>query len=210
MLTFKEQAEQIKSKYPNLFLIERKGFYILKGILNITSHEHEDLGCFSIEIIESKGFPYRFPILFEVGGDIPIHADWHKYPNNSCCITVLPDEILKCKNGISLHAFIEEHAKAYLANHLHRVKHGKYLNGEYSHGTRGFYQFYSQLLRDGDKSKWREWIELAFSSGKAISRNEPCICGSNKKYKHCHDKVFADVRKIGKKQIDNDFKRLFI
>ena len=31
--------------------------------------------------------------------------------------------------------------------------------------------------------------DLAFPRGAFVSRNAPCPCGSNKKYKHCHGKL---------------------
>lgn len=99
---FCHQLEYVIKKFPNFKIEESGSGKILKGILDITNSENEVVSSFSVEIRFSPGFPFRFPFLFEVGGDIPNEADWHKYPNGRCCITVDPDEILKCKNGISV------------------------------------------------------------------------------------------------------------
>ena len=39
----------------------------------------------------------------------------------------------------------------------------------------------------GDKKEERQTSD--FVKKRKISRNEPCSCGSGKKYKHCHGKV---------------------
>lgn len=207
-MTFKQEAELILADYPNFHLIEKQGRCILKGIIDIKSKDSETLGSFSVEIAEKEGYPYRFPTLFEIGGDIPTNANWHKYPDDSCCITILPDEILKCKNGMTLKCFIEEHAKAYLANHLYRVKNNYYLNGEYSHNNTGYCEFYAKLFGTNDKLKWREIVNIAFLEKDILGRNESCFCGSSKKYKVCHHLMFKQIRALGKNYIINDLNNL--
>ncbi|MBK7970004.1 MAG: SEC-C domain-containing protein [Bacteroidetes bacterium] len=154
-----------------------------------------------------KKFPYRFPALYESGGDIPNEADWHKYANGSCCITVLPDEILQCKTSISVTSFIKNNAVSYFANHIHRKLTGVYKNGEFAHGLKGLEQFYTTLLKTNDNSLWLQYFEMTFK-GKKIEchRNDPCICGSLLKYKICHLKVFQALQSLGDKIVLTHFK----
>jgi hypothetical protein len=204
---FSVQLQDVVRKFPNLNIRHKDGFPLVKGIIDIQNDEKEIVRSFSIEIHYKKGFPYRFPKLFEVGGDIPNIADWHKYESSACCITVEADEILKCKNGITVLQFIERHAIPYFANQIHRILHGFYKNGEYAHNAKGTEQFYSELFSSTDHKKWIEYYEIVFKRKKAgCGRNDLCFCGSSKKYKQCHLKVFETLTLIGKEQVLKDFK----
>src|SRR6202008_2239035 len=112
---------------------DENGISILKGVLDIPNDHNEIVDSFLIEIHFVKCFPYCFPVLYEIGGRIPDEADWHKFQDGSCCITVAPDEKLKCKNGINVSQFIRQHAIPYFANYLYKKITTKYKNGEYSH-----------------------------------------------------------------------------
>lgn len=209
--SFCHQLDSVVKKFPHLKITELDGVQLLKGILDIINEDKEVVGSFYIEIKYSEDFPYRFPFLYEVGGDVPKSADWHKYTDDRCCITVEPDEILKCKDGISVIAFIESYAIPYFANQIYRKLNGKYKNGEYSHGEIGLLEFYCVLFQTSDKSKWREYVNFV-SSGKTIKarRNERCFCGSSLKYKNCHNKVFYNINRIGIKQIIKDLKMFIL
>lgn len=180
---FCSQLEDAISAYPNLKLqVDKHGLHFLKGILDIPNDEGQIISSFLIEIHFKTGFPYRFPVLFETGGDIPNEADWHKYSNGSCCITVAADEIVKCKNGITLKDFIKRFAVSYFANYLYRKEEGKYLNDEYAHGGYGIFQFYNDLFKTGTFTDWMRWLDNAFKNSEpTIPRNDLCFCGSNKK-----------------------------
>ena len=196
------QLNSVIKKFPNLKITELDGADALKGILDIRNDQNEVVGSFSVEIRYRMEFPYRFPLLYEVGGDIPNIADRHKYTDESCCITVLPDEILKCKHGISVLTFIEEYAIPYFANQIYYLQNEKYLNGEYSHGKNGYIEFYTKFFKTADVSKWREDVERV-NSGTIIKmdRNKPCFCGSCQKYKNCHDKIYYDISRLGTSEI---------
>jgi hypothetical protein len=201
---FCNQLNSVIKKFPNLMITELDGVKALKGILDIKNDQNEVVGSFSVEIRYRMEFPYRFPILYEVGGDIPNIADRHKYTDDSCCITVLPDEILKCKNGISVLTFIEEYAIPYFANQVYYLQNEKYLNGEYSHGKDGYIEFYTKFFKTADVSKWREDVERV-KSGSTIkmNRNKLCFCGSGLKYKNCHDKIYYDISRLGTSELLN-------
>lgn len=204
---FNEQLHDVIRKYHNLKIIQNKdGISFLRGTLDIPNDNIEIVGTFLVEIYCSEKFPYRFPILFETGGEIPNEPDWHKYKNASCCITIWPDEILKCKNGISVSLFIEKHAVPYFANYLYKRQTGEYKNGEYAHGISGTNQFYESLMKTSNRDLWNQYFKNTFQNLKVgCERNDICFCGSGDKYKQCHLKVFNTLRQIGERQILNDF-----
>ena len=201
---FTDQLQDVIKEYSNLRILkDDSGVRYLRGVLDVHDDEHNIAGQFLVEVHCSEGFPNRFPAFFEVGGEIPNGADWHKYENDQCCITVLPDEIVKCKSGISISSFIESHAIPYLANQIYRKLKGNYKNGEYAHKVSdAMHQFYSELMKTGNKDHWKEYVDIAFGKRRAKqNRNDPCLCGSGLKYKKCHLKVFDTLRDIGEREV---------
>lgn len=203
---FEKQINPFTSEYPNFHKKTVNEESYLKGILDIPNDEGTVAGSFLVEIHPSKGFPYAFPILYEVGGEIPCEADWHKYSDNSCCLTVPAEEKLMCKNGITLGWFVQNAAIPYFANQLHKKRTGRYLQ-EYSHGSAGIKEFYDKIFHSSDINIWRECLKSAFGNSK-YERNALCYCNSGKKYKKCHLPVENDIRVIGKEYIINDLKIL--
>ena len=201
---FENEISEVLSKYHCFSRkVDDSGSPYLKGILDIPNDIGNIVGSFSVEIYPTEKFPYRFPKLFEVGNDIPREADWHKYSDNSCCLTVEPDEILKCKNGMSIIPFIDTIAIPYFANQLYRIRTGGYLN-EYSHGEQGYIEFFTDLIKTKNQIQWCDYVKFAFGiEKKDIGRNEKCFCGSGMKFKNCHNIVFDKIRQIGKENILN-------
>jgi len=200
---FERELGGVIVEYPQLKIKKEDNVLFLKGILDVPDDENNIVGSFAVEIYSTAGFPYRFPKLFEVGGDIPCENDWHKYSDNSCCLTVPANEILTCKNGITVLSFIKEHAIPFFANQLYRKNTGKYLN-EYSHGVKGIYEFYVDLFHSKNFSIWIKCLNVAMGKFK-FERNSPCYCESNIKYKKCHLPVEHKLKIIGIEQVESDF-----
>jgi hypothetical protein len=203
---FEQELKIVSDKFPNLVRKQNSWSSYLKGILDIKDENGNVAGSFLIEIHQSESFPYRFPKLYEVGGDIPMHADWHKYNDNSCCLTVEPDEIIICRNGISIIDFIENIAVPYFANQIYRKREGRFLN-EYPHGFEGFRVFYANLFKSDDTSLWLNCIDRAFSSRKG-NRNDKCYCNSGIKYKNCHLPIENKLKILGKNKILIDLENI--
>jgi hypothetical protein len=124
--------------------------------------------------------------LYEVGGDIPCEEYFHKYSDNSCCITAFIDEFFICKNSITVLQFVKEQVISYLANQWYRQITGKYKN-EYSHG---------------DKGQIEGFYDYAFGEKKNnLGRNDKCFCGSNKKYKKCCLTLISKIQQVGKERM---------
>jgi len=207
---FCNQLEDVIIKYPNLSIIDKDGKKFLKGVLDIPNEDLNIVGHYLVEIHFTNLFPFRFPKLFEIGGDISSHIDWHKFSDNSCCITVQPDEILKCKSGINILDFIERYCFSFFANHIYRKQEGQYLNGEYAHGLDGVKEFYSILMKTDDVDKWVHYLTCTFFiPSQKYKRNGKCFCESDIKFKNCHLKIFDSLREIGLSQCLFDFKRIY-
>ncbi len=203
---FDAQIEPFILEYPCFQKKTVGNVSFLKGILDIPNDEGVIAGSFSIEIHPVKNFPFAFPILYEVGNEIPREADWHKYANDSCCLTVPAKERLICKNGITLVWFVQNVVVPYFSNQLYKKQNGNYLQ-EYSHNEAGIKEFYEELFLSSDLKVWALCIKNTFGNVR-FHRNEKCYCNSGKKYKKCHLLVENDVRTIGREQIVNDFKKI--
>jgi hypothetical protein len=207
--TFSNQLRSVVERYKNLTIHYKDNTPYLKGILDIPDDSGSIVGSYFIEVHYKEGFPYKFPELYEVGEDIPNDANWHKYTNSACCITVEADEVLKCKHGITVLQFISQFVIPYFANQIYRKHNGHYKNGEYSHSYMGVFEFYSALFGTNDLNKWLDYFNCAFNGRKlSIGRNDNCFCGSSIKFKNCHLKVFENLKYIGKEQVLKDFKKL--
>ncbi|SEP44752.1 SEC-C motif-containing protein [Mucilaginibacter sp. OK283] len=194
---FLAQIPAVLNKYPKLFQIERDGKSILAGEIDVVDRNDKFWETYNVEIFCSDGFPNRFPNLYEVGGKIPKIADWHIYEDTlSCCVKILPEEILRCIKGISLEQYVTEVVLPYLFNQTHRKVEGYYVNGEYSHGSLGFYEYYSQLLKTGNLTQIARLLHGIATILKP-DRTSLCFCGSGIKYRYCHRKSYEKLAPLG-------------
>jgi len=195
---FEKDIKEAIISFPNLSIKCQNNNKYLKGILDING-----CGAYLIEIRYKEGYPKRYPHLLEVGGEIPNIGDYHKYPDNSCCLTVDADEILKCINGITVKEFIKEVAIPYFANQLVKKESGEYIQ-EYSHGSTGIIEFYSQLLGTSNLNMIKTIILSVFYGH--LNKNDNCICGSRLKTYKCHFDSMIKLAQIGKQQVMFDLK----
>lgn len=180
----------------------------LQGMLDIKDLEGNVIKSLFIEIHHQPGFPYRFPKLFEVGRYIPDGADWHKYADGACCITTEPIEIIECANGISVIEFIDKYAIPYFAHQVYRKEFGEYQK-EYAHGAKGLRQAYCDIMGTDNVLYWWEYARIAFGyRSLRLKRKDNCPCGSGRKYKHCHMKIFENLKKIGEEKFKEHISQL--
>jgi hypothetical protein len=184
--------------YPQLHAELKENVNILTGNLDIIDQNGKLWETYNIEIHPTEKYPYRFPLLFESGGKIPRIADWHIYSDSgSCCVDVLPNEIISCKNGLSITDFIKSKAIPYFANQTHRIKEGYYKYGEYSHGIAGLIEYYLLQLKTDDVKKALSWmhnISQRMYSHRSVFH--PCFCGSGNKFGKCHSETVQLLSQI--------------
>ncbi len=204
---FEQNLPAAVAAYPNLQIVGEPGHQYLRGILDVPDGAGGVAYSYLVEIKPVAHFPYRYPIVFEVGGDIPVGADHHKYPDKHLCLGVDAEEIIQCHKGLSLVEFIEKVLIPHLANQHYRHITGAYLQ-EYAHGNDGVRQYYEKLVGTSDMVVWVALFRAAF--GNRIERNAPCCCGSGQKFKRCHERVVQTMQLIGKEQTEKDFKDLKI
>ena len=202
---FEQNLPAAVAAYPNLQIVGEPGRQYLRGILDVPDGAGGVAFSYLVEIKPVARYPYRYPIAYEVGGDIPVGADNHKYSDNSLCLGVEAEEVIQCHKGLSIVEFIVKVLIPHLANQYYRHITGAYLQ-EYAHGDKGVRQYYEKMLGTSDVAIWAALFRAAFVN--RIERNNPCCCGSGKKYKKCHEPIVQSLRLIGKEQVERDFKDL--
>lgn len=172
----------------------------LKGELNLFDENSILIDTYSIEILATKKFPESFPMVFEVGGKIPINYDWHVYETDGhCCIKTTPEEMLACKKGITLSSFIEDEVKPYFFNQTFRRLNG-YFYQERSHGAKGWVEYFEEVFKTDDTNLIRQGLKFIKKRQKP-NRTSLCFCGSEQKYRHCHRDTFEKLVLLS----DDDF-----
>ena len=195
---FIAQLGEAVTAFPTLSIEHVNGREIIKGnlaVIDIDGKYWEDYG---IEIHCSKDFPNEFPLLFETSGKIPKIADWHVYEDTlACCVKVRPEEIIRCREGINVTEYIREEALPYFFNQTHRRLEGYYVNGEYAHGIRGIYEYYSDVLKTGDNIQRTILLMEYIATHDHPDRTSMCFCGEKLKFRHCHKAAFVKLKSIG-------------
>lgn len=195
---FESQIDNVLAKYNGLKRNLKDSKPIISGIIEIIDKNGKFWDDYTIEIHCSEDYPNRYPYLYEISNKIPKIGDWHIFEDTlSCCVTIPPKEILRCKKGITLLEYIDEEVMPYFFNQTHRRVEGYYANGEYSHGVKGLYEYYSELFKINDVKELVRLMVWICKSPKP-DRRSICFCGRNIKYRHCHKKVYEDMVSMGK------------
>ncbi len=135
---------------------------------------------FSIRIDLDSLDQNGWPKVYEVGGKHERIAereridcfDLHLYRDGSCCLGLQ----LLAERRTTLREFMDEMVVPFFYRLAYTDRYGiqasrQHLWDEYGHGELGFQQYLSVVA---DVAK------------QSLSRNDPCACGSGRKYKRCH------------------------
>lgn len=176
---------------------------ILKGWIPIVDRAGKHWDEYEIEIHSSDDFPLAFPLFFETSGKIPRISDWHIYEDTgSCCVKVKPEELIRCRNGITVTEYLREEVIPYLFNQTHRRVEGHYVNGEYAHGLLGIYEFYANTLKTGNDIKRTIQLMRFIATNERPGRTSTCFCGTKEKFRRCHRGAFDKLKLLGNDIVD--------
>jgi len=200
-MRFALESENVSVLFPGLYRVQNgEGNAYVAGELRLTDESGLYIDSYSIKIESTDLYPFRFPHVFETGDRIPINVDWHVFQDGHCCIKSIPEEILLCKNGITLPWFIETQVKPYFFNQKYREIHGFFLR-ERAHGQRGIIEFFEETFGTTNLN------EVIYGLQLVKSRNEPnrvshCFCGSGLKYRKCHRTAYRLMSQFTNEELD--------
>lgn len=162
----------------------QSGLTRLHGQLEVFDGQGIRWGGFTVSILFPSGYPHAPPILFEDQGRIKREADWHVNNDGSLCLGPEVSELRKYMGRAHLLDWLDRSAIPFLTNHLYKERTGGYLNGEYSHGVQGIWEYYLNEWMCAPAEVRRR---LEFLSGaKVPSGKERCYCGSGLTWRSCH------------------------
>ncbi|MBL7787347.1 MAG: SEC-C domain-containing protein [Chitinophagales bacterium] len=198
---FEHQLDEVIQNYPKLSKFPLGNIFILRGIVDIIGSDGKFWDSYEIEIHPHKDFPNKFPILFEVSKKIPRNPDWHINIDGSCCVAVLPEELIMCKQSLTVLSYIDKYVIPFFANQTYRKLTGNFANGEYSHGIAGILEFYEIIFQTKDIELMNMLSKWILNNPKP-NRTNMCFCGSKKKFRHCHAQLYDKIAKIGTENVD--------
>lgn len=192
---FRIDADTAQDFYPLLKLIDT-GIPELSGTIVLKDNWGQELDQYKLRILATPGYPYLFPYVFEIGGKIPVNADWHVYESDGhLCLCTTTNEFIKTMNGLSLKDFIKNELEPYLFNQTYRRKEGFFLN-EMPHGDAGQLVSLKNYFKTNDIGKIKQFLLMAKADYK-MGRTDFCFCGSGIKYRHCHREIFKTFKDLG-------------
>ncbi len=187
---------EAKGFYPSLVFEQIKINYFkykVTGVFPIIDDEGTTWGTFKASIYFKHRYPFGFALLQEISEHIPRSIDYHVGENGECCVCSPLESMEMEDKPISVLSFIEKYVIKFFANHIHFVKFGFYVNGEYSHYYQGLWEAFEEEFNTKNRNEIQK--NLIYISAKP-SRNSICYCGSGNKLKYCHEKKVKQIQKL--------------
>ncbi len=193
--------EKVLLQYPKLTYTPDSKSSELSGVVDLYDGSGSYVDSFDIKLCVPHNYPFAFPALYETGGRFPHIPDRHFNEDDSCCVCSLQELDLESAKGITLERYLQKYCMAFLANQIYFDANGRWLNGDYAHGSHGVLQFYKELLPDLPAGK----IIALLSALKDEPTNkiddsllEPVG------HENCEDTVIEIIRKLSKSRITED------
>lgn len=200
----KDDIALMRERFPKLKLLNDDGKPpSFAGVLDVCDEQGNWYGSFNIRVNAVVNYPYGVPRMFETGGQIERIADRHVNGDGSNCVAIDHVLLYRAARGLTMSAYMQEYAWPYFANQLYFKEKGVYAAGEYAHGFAGVVQFYKESMNIRDPA-CATILLLSILNRKLPRRNDPCFCGSAKKYKHCHLKAAEYLQSAGIARLNAD------
>jgi len=203
---FLEELPEVIAQFPGLKVLEKDGYPILSGFIELIAEDGELQDQYEIEVHPVQDYPYSFPLVYEVGETLPRNIDWHIYPDGHFCLAVPLEERLACQAGIRLKAFIQNQVLGFLYSQTFRKQNGFFYK-ERAHGILGRLQYYREQLGISKLSSIRKVLSV-LNSGKEGPPDGKCYCGSGKKFRKCHRRTWRTLIQHAGDLIQQDYQEI--
>lgn len=189
-------------RYPKLVSrIASNGGAVLEGEIDLLDAEKKSVDSFKVKMMYTTKFPYAYPKVCEIGGRFPRdHEDMHINGDGTLCLNSEPGEALDTYRGMDTCVFIEKVLLPNLAWRVCKLENIDVDLKEFSHGALGTLESYTTILNVTDPNLVIR-ILTAYLNKPLPKRNAPCLCGSNKKFKLCHEQATSKLSYIDKKTL---------
>jgi len=143
-------------------------------------------------------YPASEPAGSETGGRFPWDQNRHVVTKTGqCCLWLPPLSKWDPEDPDALHTFLDELLLFFDRQLLFETL-GRWVGPSWDHGPPAYWRFIVEQLGS-------EAAAYSFLGGLSTGRNDPCPCGSQRHYKHCH---LSQFEMIARRIDPNELKRL--
>lgn len=121
-------------------------------------------------------------------------VDRHISKEGGCCLATDVEASIILGNNYTLIDFTEKLVIPFFATQIIFDKTGEWINGDYSHGSRGKIEYYAERLCVTTENVLPALKNILYT--KTLGRNDLCLCNSGKKFKKCHLTIFEAFSRI--------------
>lgn len=141
-------------------------------------------------------YPQGEPRIFEVAERFPHVSDRHFFEDGQCCLWLPPESRWNPDDPDGLCRFLEVAAVFFDQQLVYEAEsRGEWPGAQHSHGDEGYLEFVHETLGGGrDLLTVFAPVLLGHKTGH-VQSNDPCPCGSRRKYKRCHKQRVEEVRR---------------
>ncbi len=140
-----------------------------------------------------SSYPQHEPRAYDPVERFPHIADRHFFTDGQCCLWLPPETIWNLRDADCLLLFLDQVA-IFFHKQLICDASGRnvFPGSQRSHGDAGYIEYIQEMLRANDDIL-SLLVPLLINGGEYIGRNDLCLCGSGRKYKHCHLHSIRDL-----------------
>lgn len=204
MSWLREEVERVLKIYPTLQSDFSSKVPILSG--RFTAHDPKsglEIEDYEIRVHLPNAYPNALPKVWETEGKIKRHL----LADGSLCFGNPQDIGNLVKDGLRLGDFFSRVLNPHLCREYAVDTVQTYPDGERSHGLEGVWEGYYDLFKTTDKATILNELSLILSRSR-MARNQPCYCGSSKKYKRCHYLLENTVMRPGRANVESCYQLL--
>jgi hypothetical protein len=141
-------------------------------------------------------YPQGEPRIFEVAGRFTHVSDRHFFADGQCCLWLPPESRWKSNDPDGLCRILEEVAVFFDQQLVYEAEGlDVWPGGQRSHGDEGYLEYLQEVL-GGDQQLLAVFAPILAGLKKGHTQsNDPCPCGSRRKYKRCHKQRVEEVRR---------------
>ncbi len=141
-------------------------------------------------------YPQGEPRIFEVAGRFPHVSDRHFFEDGQCCLWLPPESRWNPDDPDGLCRLLEEAAVFFDQQLVYEAEgRGEWPGEQRSHGDEGYLEFMQEALGGGRQLlAVFAPILIGLKTGH-VQSNDPCLCGSRRKYKRCHKPHVEDIKR---------------
>lgn len=199
--------DEVQTVYSNLHFYPQNDRVVVRGSFPIIDAGME-LDRYSIEIVLLADYPTTIPLVWEIGGKIPRHADHHVNNESGEACLFIPDEQWKVyPTGTTFLEFLNVPVRNFFLGQSIFRRTGEWPFGQRGHGAAGIIEYYAELLGTDDVTIMLGYLECL--SRLTLKGHCPCPCKSGKRIRDCHRYQINELRtNISRKLADKSYRSL--